>query len=59
MPGMPEKSRSCDAKGHFNRMAVAAIQASAEFISRPAALRSPRSRAQTSISSGLVQKISY
>ena len=40
-------------------MAVAAIQASAEFITRPAAFRSLRRRAHTSASSGPVQTISY
>ena len=38
-PGISEKSRSCETRGHFSRRAVAAIHASAEFISRPAARR--------------------
>lgn len=58
-PGISEKSPSCEARGHSSRMAVAAIQASAGFISRPADLRSLRRRAHTFASSGPVQTISY
>ena len=57
--GIPEKSRSCDARGQFSRMAVAAIHASAVASLRPAASLSLLRLAEMFTSSGVGQTTVY